>query len=108
MVGHHAAMKRGADFLSIIGPWLIALGLFVSVLVSGAVAAATDGLMDLPTPAFLFVTGLWGLVQATVGALIALRRPENWLGRLLQVSGPLVVSVFLGYVWLRAASKAGR
>ncbi len=35
------------------------------------------------------MTGLWGLVQATVGALIAFRRPENRLGRLLQISGPL-------------------
>lgn len=47
MIGDHGAMKRGAGFLSIIGPWLIALGLFALLLVSGAVAAATDGLMAL-------------------------------------------------------------
>ena len=30
--------------------------------------------------------------------MIAFRRPENRIGRLLQISGPLVISVFLGYI----------
>jgi hypothetical protein len=88
----------GVGRLSIAGPWLLTVGLFVALMVTGAVAASNDPSIDLQTTTFLVVVGLWGLVQASVGALIAWRRPENRIGRLLQVSGPLVVSVFLGYV----------
>ncbi len=88
----------GAGRLSIAGPWLVAVALFVAVIVTGAGAMSDKSLLDLPTLAFLAVTASWGLVQATVGALIALRRPDNRIGRLLQVSGPLVISVFLGFV----------
>jgi hypothetical protein len=84
--------------LTIAVPWLIAVALFVAVIVTGAGALSDASLMDLSTLAFLDVTASWGLVLATVGALIAFRRPENRIGRLLQVSGPLVVSVFLGYL----------
>ena len=37
--------------------------------------------------------GLWGMAEATVGAVIAWRRPENRIGRLLQVGGPLIMAV---------------
>jgi len=83
---------------SIAGPWLLAVGLFVALLATGAVAASNDPLMNLGTLGFFVVIGLWGLVQASVGALIAWRRPENRIGRLLQVSGPLILSVFLAFI----------
>jgi hypothetical protein len=76
---------------SISAPWLLALGLYVALLSTGT------GTMDPATLGFLVVVGAWGVAQATVGALIALRRPDNRIGRVLQVTGPLVVSVFLGY-----------
>lgn len=76
---------------SIAAPWLLALGLFVTII------ASTVGVVDAMTFTFMLIVGLWGLTQATVGALIALRRPENRIGRVLQISGPLVISVFLGY-----------
>ena len=84
--------------LSIVGPWLVAVGLYLAILVIGIGSATGDALLDLRTLVFLLLVGSWGLVQASVGALIAFRRPENRIGRLLQVSGPLVVSVFLGFV----------
>lgn len=83
--------------LSVFGPWLIALALFAALILTGTVGAVTSDVMDPSTLAFLVATGSWGLVQATVGVLIAVRRPENRVGRLLQISGPLVISVFLGY-----------
>ena len=83
---------------SIAGPWLLAVGLFVALLGTWAVAASNDPLMNLGTLGFFVVIGLWGLVQASVGALIAWRRPENRIGRLLQVSGPLILSVFLAFI----------
>jgi len=76
---------------SIAAPWLLAVGLYVALISTGL------GVMDAPTLAFMVVIGAWGVAQATVGALIAFRRPDNRIGRVLQVSGPLVVSVFLGY-----------
>ena len=76
----------------------LALGLFLAIPVILVASASGESLIDLPTLAFLVVTGSWGLVQATVGALIAFRRPENRIGRLLQISGPLVISVFLGFI----------
>jgi hypothetical protein len=78
---------------SIAAPWLLALALYAAMLATGA------GVMDLETFAFMVVIGAWGVAQATVGALIAFRRPDNRMGRVLQISGPLVVSVFFGFVF---------
>ncbi|MEX1170741.1 MAG: hypothetical protein WEE50_11420 [Chloroflexota bacterium] len=97
---------RTAGTLSIAGPWLVAVGLFVALIATGAVAASSDPLIDLPTLTFLVVVGLWGLVQASVGALIAWRRPENRIGRLLQASGALVLSVFVGFIAAAARTTA--
>jgi hypothetical protein len=90
MASDPEAMSR-AKTVSIAAPWFLALGLFLTLIATGA------GVMDLPTLGFMILIGSWGLVQATVGALIAFRRPENRIGRVLQISGPLVISVFLGY-----------
>ena len=54
-------------------------------------------LLDLPTLAFLAADGVPGPVQAT-GAASSSLNVYNRIGRLLQVSGPLVISVFLGFV----------
>jgi hypothetical protein len=88
--------SRRLRIMSVAGPWLVTAVLFVAVIVTGAEALA-PGPMDLATLAFLYVSGSWGLVLATVGALIAFRRPENRIGRLLQISGLLIASCFLGF-----------
>jgi hypothetical protein len=49
---------RTAGTLSIAGPWLVAVGLFVALIATGAVAASSDPLIDLPTLTFLVVVGL--------------------------------------------------
>jgi len=88
----------GAARLSIALPWLLTVGLFLAVVAVGVGATGAGSALDLAWLPFILLTASWGLVQATVGALIAFRRPENRIGRLLQVSGPLIVSVFLGFL----------
>jgi hypothetical protein len=48
--------------------------------------------------AFFGLIGLWGVADATVGAIIVSRRPGNRIGRVLQVGGPLLISVFLAFL----------
>ena len=48
----------------------------------------------------MFFLGIaaWAALQAGVGTVIAWRRPENRVGRLMQASGPLLIGIFLGYL----------
>jgi hypothetical protein len=81
-------------------PWALAIGLFACLLAAAVIAGQTPdfgggGAIELV--AFFGIIGLWGVANATMGALIVLRRPRNPIGRLLLVGGPLVISVFLGF-----------
>lgn len=84
---------------SIVAPWLITVGLFAALLRSAVVAGEHPGVGGATEIVALFgFIGLWGVADATVGAMIVSRRPDNRIGRILQVSGPLVISVFLGFL----------
>ena len=81
-------------------PWALAIGLFACLLATAVIAGQTPafgggGVIELV--AFFGIIGLWGVANATMGALIVLRRPRNPIGRLLLVGGPLLISVFLGF-----------
>ena len=85
--------------LLVAAPWLLTLALFPAVAAIAALAATSPSFgMDLSTASFLLLIGLWALVQSSVGTAIAWRRPENRIGRLMQLSGPLILSVFLGFL----------
>jgi hypothetical protein len=85
--------------LTILGPLLVT-GLLFGTTVAFAVAATFDPAfgMDPSTAGFLLLICLWALVQSTVGTAIAWRRPDNRIGRLMQVTAPLIVSVFIGFL----------
>ena len=86
---------------TIVAPWLLTVGLFVALLGSAAVAGQHPdfgGGGSAEVVAFAGLIGLWGVANATVGAIIASRRPENRIGRILMTGGPLIVSVFLGFM----------
>jgi hypothetical protein len=91
--------KTMVNRLMILGPWLVTALLFGTT-VAFAVAATIDAGfgMDPSTAGFLLLICLWALVQSTVGTAIAWRRPDNRIGRLMQVTAPLIVSVFIGYL----------
>ena len=60
--------------LSVAGPWFVAAALAMVVLLVG-LGVGSGVAVDPPTLTFLLLTTSWGLAQATVGTLIALRRP---------------------------------
>lgn len=86
---------------SIVLPWTLTIGLFVT-LVGAAIIAAQHpefgGGDAAQVVTFFGLIGLWGVANATVGAIIVSRRPDNRIGRLLQTGGPLLIGVFLGFV----------
>lgn len=86
---------------SILAPWLATIGLFIALVATAAVAGQHPGIgggdsVQLVT--FFGLIGIWGVANATVGALIASRRPDNRVGRILQAGGLLVIGVFLGFL----------
>jgi hypothetical protein len=86
---------------TIVAPWLLSVGLFVALLGAAAVASQHPdfgGGAPAEVVVFAGLVGLWGVTNATVGAIIASRRPENRIGRILLAGGPLIVSVFLGFM----------
>jgi hypothetical protein len=98
MSGTAGSTNRGRQWLIVL-PWLVNVALF-AVIVAIAVAAAAfpDFGMDVATAGFLVFAATWSLVQGTVGTAIAWRRPDNRIGRLMQLTGPLIVSVFIGFL----------
>jgi hypothetical protein len=81
-------------------PWALAIGLFACLLATAVIAGQTPGFGGgeaIELVAFFSLIGLWGVADATMGALIVLRRPRNPIGRLLLAGGPLIISVFLGF-----------
>ena len=86
---------------SIVAPWLLTVGLFVALVGVAAVAGQHPefgGGGTAALVAFFGLIGVWGVANATVGAIIASRRPEIRIGRILQAGGPLVIGVFLGFL----------
>jgi hypothetical protein len=84
---------------SSVAPWLLTVGLFAALVGTAAVAGQHPGFGDsAELVAFFGVVGLWGLADATVGAIIVSRRPGNRIGRILQAGGPLLVGAFLGFL----------
>ena len=91
MVGEGLGMTIRSIRWSIVLPWTFTIGLFVTLLRTAVIVGQTEFV------AFFGLIGLWGVAEATMGALILSRRPRNPIGRLLQVGGPLIISVFLGF-----------
>ncbi len=86
---------------TIVAPWLLTVALFVALVVTAAIAGQHPdfgGGGPAEIVAFASLIGLWGVTNATVGAIIASRRPDNRIGRILLIGGPLIVSVFLGFM----------
>jgi hypothetical protein len=85
--------------LLVVGPWVLTIALFMTVtgLAVGAALIPEFG-MDVGTAGFLFLASFWALIQSSVGTAIAWHRPENRIGRLMQLTGPLIVSVFAGFL----------
>jgi hypothetical protein len=82
----------------VVVPWLLTVGLCVALLANARQVAALPETGNLAAIVAGFVLiGLWGVANATVGALIVWRRPGNRIGRILQAGGALVPSVFLGF-----------
>jgi hypothetical protein len=93
-----STMSRQATVL-VVAPWLLTLALFAAIASIAIVASASPSFgMDVSTAGFLLLVGFWALVQSTVGTAIAWRRPENPIGRLMQLTGPLIVSVLGGFL----------
>ncbi|HET9345635.1 MAG TPA: hypothetical protein VFO05_08035 [Candidatus Limnocylindrales bacterium] len=88
-------------------PWLVSIAVYL-VLLAVLAWAATDPRIgfDAATSAFLGFIGLWAVVQSTVGTVIVIQRPGNRLGLLMQLTGPLVLSVFVGF-FMSAMSFVG-
>ena len=82
---------------SIVLPWALTVGLFVALL-AAANEAGRSWVGSVELVALLGLVGLWGVADATVGAIIVARRPDNRIGRLLQAGGPLVIAAVLGYM----------
>jgi hypothetical protein len=91
-------MSRGAAARTTL-PLAATLALFAT-LVALAVAADADPRFDLGLGTTVFFLGIaaWATLQAAVGTVIAWRRPDNRIGRIMQASGPLLVLAFLGYL----------
>jgi hypothetical protein len=85
--------------LSVVAPLALTLSLFAG-LAAVSIMVGTDPVYELHLEGTVFVLciGLWALVQATVGTIIAWRRPDNRVGRIMQAAGPLLISVFLGFL----------
>lgn len=75
---------------------LILFAAFVSLL--AVVAADPTFALGVETAAFVLAVAAWAVLQASVGTVIAWRRPEHHIGRIMQVSGPLLLGIFLGYI----------
>lgn len=92
-------MRSARARLLVLLPWILTLVLFVTVTTAALAATLSpDFGMDVSTAGFLALATLWALVQSTVGTAIAWRRPENRIGRLMQLTGPLIISVFIGFI----------
>jgi hypothetical protein len=84
---------------SVLAPWIVTLVLFAAISTFAVAATLSPEFgMDVPTAGFLLLICLWAFVQSTVGTAIAWRRPGNRIGRLMQLTAPLIVSVFTGYL----------
>jgi hypothetical protein len=86
---------------SIVLPWALTIVSFVT-LVGAAIVAGQHpefgGGDATQVVTFFGLIGLWGVANATVGAVIVSRRPDNRIGRILQAGGPLLIGVFLGFL----------
>jgi len=90
-------MKATAVRWSIAVPWALTLGLFVALLIAAAIGGAS-WIGSVESMTLFGLVGLWGVADATVGAIILTRRPGNRIGRILQLGGPLVIGAVLGYL----------
>ena len=85
--------------VAVLGPWLVTMALFVTVIaVLGIFMVHPRVRFDLETASLLGIVAIWGVVHASVGTLIAWRRPGNTVGRLMQLAAPLLILVFFGYL----------
>jgi hypothetical protein len=90
-------MRATAVRWSIVVPWALTVGLFVALLIAAAIGGAS-WIGSLESITLFGLVGLWGVADATVGAIILTRRPGNRIGRILQAGGPLVIGAVLGYL----------
>lgn len=90
-------MTSGARWRAI-APLVLTVVLFaVFMTVLGRVADDPDFDIGVESAAFVVAIALWAVLQASVGTVIVWRRPRNRIGRVMQVSGPLLILVFLNY-----------
>jgi hypothetical protein len=85
--------------VSVLAPLALTLALFAAlVAMSFTVMADPKYMFGVDGTLFILCIGFWALLQATVGTVIAWRRPDNRIGRIMQAAGPLLISVFLGFL----------
>jgi hypothetical protein len=73
--------------------------LLFAVLMATLAGVADDPAFDIgvESAAFVVAIALWAVLQSTIGTVIVWQRPHNRIGRIMQVSGPLLIGVFLNY-----------
>jgi len=88
-------MKRASVLL----PWGITVVIFAAALgVLATFMRDPEIQLDLPTAFLLGLVGVWAVVHASVGMIIAWKRPGNRVGRLMQLAAPLLILAFFAYL----------
>src|SRR5688572_7904060 len=84
---------------SVLIPWAITVAILVAALVVLLTFMQDPTIqLDLPTASLLGLVGVWAVVHASVGAIIAWKRPGNRIGQLMQLAAPLLILAFFGFL----------
>jgi hypothetical protein len=94
-------MRPTAVGWSVVLPLALTVGMFAALLGTALMLGQHPGIGGASAAelvVFFGLIGLWGVAEATMGAVIVSRRPGHRIGRLLQAGGPLIIGVFLGFL----------